>query len=60
MMKGSQLYQQNSYLTVIGVHFTMHLVYPNYCQLTTMYVRKSIVVLANLRHICILEFVFSS
>ena len=24
-------YQQNSYLTVIGVHLTMHLMHPNYC-----------------------------
>ena len=27
-------YQQNSYLTVIGVHSTMHLMHPNYCQIT--------------------------
>ena len=25
----------NSYLTVIGVHSTMHLVHPNYCQITS-------------------------
>ena len=27
-----------SYLTVIGVHSTMHLMHPNYCQITIMYV----------------------
>ena len=37
-MKGVN-YQQHSYLTVtiIGVHSTMHLMYPNYRQITTMY-----------------------
>ena len=30
-------YQQNSYLTVIGVHLTMHLMHPKYCQITIMY-----------------------
>ena len=29
MMKGGGNYQQISYLTVIGVNATMHLVYPN-------------------------------
>ena len=27
-------YQQNSYWAVIGVHSTMHLMHPNYCQIT--------------------------
>ena len=30
-------YQHNSYLTVIGVHSTMHLMHPNYCPITIMY-----------------------
>ena len=29
-------YQQNSYRTVIRVHLTMHLMHPNYCQITIM------------------------
>ena len=29
-------YQQNSYLTVIGIHSTIHLMHPNYCQITIM------------------------
>ena len=28
------MYQQNSYLTVIGVHLTMHLMHPNCYQIT--------------------------
>ena len=31
-------YQQNSYLPVIGVYSTMHLMHPNYWQITIMYV----------------------
>ena len=31
-------YQQSSYLTIIGMHLTMHLMHPNYCQITIMYV----------------------
>ena len=29
--------QQNSYLTVIRVHSTMHLMHPNYCQIYNYY-----------------------
>ena len=36
MMKGCQLPTNSSYLTIIGVHSTMHLVHPNYCQITTI------------------------
>ena len=32
-----QCHVLNSYLTVIGVHSTMHLMHPNYCQITIMY-----------------------
>ena len=28
--------KNNSYLTVIGVHLTMHLMHPNYCQITAI------------------------
>ena len=30
------MYQQNNYLTVIGIHLAMHLVYPNYSQINTV------------------------
>lgn len=36
MMKGCQGHQ-NSYLTVIGVHSTMQLMYTNYCRITIVY-----------------------
>ena len=29
-------YQQISYMTLIGMHSTMHLVHPNLCHVTTM------------------------
>ena len=50
MMKGV-MGQQISYLTVIMVHSTMHLMHPNHCQITTVctYVRTSIVCLAQER-----------
>ena len=46
--KVGQNYQQNSYLTVIGVHSTMYLMHPNYCQITIInFVGYTILFLCN-------------
>ena len=51
-------YKQNSYLTVIGVHWTMHLMHPNYYQITIIHVSKEVhlqnyVLSAHLYTICL-------
>ena len=55
MMKGV-MGQQISYLTVIVVHSTMHLMHHNHCQITTMYMHIHVICVLYIQllhvHIC--------
>ena len=37
MKEGNGSSNISSYLTVVGVYLTMHLMHPNYCQISTTY-----------------------
>ena len=52
-------YQQIGYMTLIGVHLTMHLVCPNYCHVSTIlwgdrvaFLKYLVISLASMEKLC--------